>query len=262
MNSNAPVAPTGSYIYCIVPAQPLAHAKRPTKVAGVGGEQSPVRIVRSDDLAAVVSDVAVKRFDISRQNLLAHERVIQEVMARVDVLPCGFGTVAASDEAIREDLLRPRRDELLSQLDRVRGHVEIGLMVLWERERLLADIVDENEHIRRKRDALAGQPQDTAYYERMSLGQAVAAAIEQRREREAAALLADLQPLSTESRVNSIISDMMILNAAFLVERDRIPAFDERVGELTEASAGRQVFRYARPLPPYNFVGITPTPGG
>ncbi len=261
MNPSSPEKRAGSYLYCIVPARPLADDNRPIEVESIGGQHYPVRIISGDGLAAVVSDVAVSRLDISRQNIMAHERVIANVMSRVDVLPCSFGTVAVSDEAIHADLLRPRRDELLSQLERVRGHVELDLRVLWERERLFADILGEDERIQRLRSAIAARPEGAAYYERITLGQLVAAAIEQRRERTAATLLADLQPLSTESRANNLVGDMMILNAAFLVERDRVPAFDERVSALTEASAGRLVFRYTRSLPPYNFVDIAPTWG-
>lgn len=258
MNPSSPEKRAGSYLYCIVPARPLANDNRLAEVEGIGGQHYPVRIISGDGLAAVVSDVAVSRVDISRQNVLAHERVIENIMSHVDVLPCSFGTVAASDEAIQVGLLRSRRDELLSQLERVRGHVELGLRVLWERERLLADILGEDERIQRLRSVIAAQPEGAAYYERITLGQLVAAAIEQRSEREAATLLADLQPLSTESRANNLVGDMMILNAAFLVERDRVPAFDERVNALAEASAGRLIFRYTRSLPPYNFVDIAP----
>lgn len=256
MGTHPTAAPAGSYIYCIAPAQPLVADKQPLKTDSTGDQQRPLRIVTSDGLAAVVSDMFAARFDITRQNILAHERVIAEVMSRADVLPCSFGTIAASDEAVREALLRPLHDELLSQLDHIRGHVEMSLMVLWERERLLADITDEDAHIRHLRDAIAAQPQDAAYYDRIALGELVATAIEQRCEQEAAALLAGLQPLAAESRVNRILNDMMILNAAFLVKRDRVPAFDQHVDELAEVGAGRLIFRYAGPLPPYNFVDL------
>lgn len=256
MGTHSSIKAAGSYIYCIAPAQALARRRRPLKAASIGGQDMPLRVVTSDGLAAVVSDAPVAHFDITRQNLLTHERVIEDVMSRADILPCSFGTIAASDEAIREELLRPLYDELLSQLDRIRGHVELGVMVLWERERLLADITSEEARIRRLRDALAAQPPDTAYYDRIALGELVAAAIEQRREREAATLLAGLQPLAAESRVNRTINDMMILNAAFLVSRDRVSAFDEYIRELTETSAGRLIVRYAGPLAPYHFVDL------
>ncbi|MGZ3603036.1 MAG: GvpL/GvpF family gas vesicle protein, partial [Ktedonobacterales bacterium] len=59
-----------------------------------------------------------------------------------------------------------------------------------------------------------------------------------------------------ESRVNRNINDMMILNAAFLVKRDRVSVFDQHVDELAQASTGRLIFRYAGPLAPYNFVDL------
>ena len=49
---------------------------------------------------------------------------------------------------------------------------------------------------------------------------------------------------------------MMLLNAAFLVDRSQEPAFDARVHGLAQAQAGRLIFQYVGPLPPYNFVDI------
>ena len=48
----------------------------------------------------------------------------------------------------------------------------------------------------------------------------------------------------------------MLLNAAFLVDKSQEQAFDARVQALGAAQAGRQIFRYLGPLPPYTFVDI------
>jgi hypothetical protein len=56
--------------------------------------------------------------------------------------------------------------------------------------------------------------------------------------------------------VNKNLSDMMLLNAAFLVDKSQEQAFDARVQALGEAQAGRQIFQYVGPLPPYNFVDL------
>ena len=48
----------------------------------------------------------------------------------------------------------------------------------------------------------------------------------------------------------------MILNAAFLVERDSAAQFDERVHEIAQQYEGRLRFNYSGPWPPYNFVNI------
>ena len=65
-----------------------------------------------------------------------------------------------------------------------------------------------------------------------------------------------LEPLAVETRLNQNQTDMMLLNAAFLVDKSQEQAFDARVQALGEAQAGRQIFRYLGPLPPYNFVDL------
>jgi Gas vesicle synthesis protein GvpL/GvpF len=44
--------------------------------------------------------------------------------------------------------------------------------------------------------------------------------------------------------LNRLLTDMMILNASFLVGKDRIEAFDAQVQRLGEIQADRLVFQY------------------
>jgi hypothetical protein len=48
----------------------------------------------------------------------------------------------------------------------------------------------------------------------------------------------------------------MIVNAAFFVERKREADFDRQVQILDDKYAGKVIFRYVGPLPPFNFVSI------
>jgi hypothetical protein len=56
--------------------------------------------------------------------------------------------------------------------------------------------------------------------------------------------------------LNDNLGDMMLLNAAFLVDKTQEQAFDAQVQTLGAAQAGRLIFQYVGPLPPYNFVDI------
>jgi len=47
----------------------------------------------------------------------------------------------------------------------------------------------------------------------------------------------------------------MIMNAAFLISRDREAAFDARVKSIA-SRFDRLTFKYTGPWPPYNFVNI------
>ena len=246
---------TGTYIYCVARAQPFERDSSPFATPGIGGQEQ-VRILTYDDLAAVVSDSPQDQYDISRENLLAHQRVLIQALTRSDVLPVSFGTVAASDQEVQEKLLEREADDLHRSLEHVRGRIELDLKVLWNEERLFSEIVAENEDIRALRDRLAGQAPAATHYERIQLGELVAAALERKSAAEAAALLDALEPLAVETRVNKNLGDMMLLNAAFLVDRSQEQAFDTRVQSLGEAQAGRLIFQYVGPLPPYNFVDI------
>jgi hypothetical protein len=222
---------------------------------GVGGHDK-VRVVTYDDLAAVVSDAPQDDCDVTRENLLAHQRVITQAMTRSEVLPVSFGTVAESDQQVQEQLLQGAADDLHQALEEVQGCIELDLKVLWNEERLYSEIMAENEDIRVLRDSLAGQPPEATQYERIQLGERVAAAIQRKSEAEAASLLDALEPLAVETRVNDNQTDMMLLNAAFLVDKSQEQAFDATVQALGEGQVGRQIFQYLGPLPPYNFVDL------
>jgi hypothetical protein len=251
-----PPSKASTYIYCIARAQPLEkNGSSLFATPGIGG-QDKVRLVTYDGLAAVVSDAPQEDCEVNRENLLAHQRVITQAMTRSDVLPVAFGTVAESDQQVQEQLLQGMADELHRALEEVQGCIELDLKVLWNEEQLFADIVAEDDDIRALRDSLVGQPPEATQYERIQLGERVAAAIQRKSEAEAASLLDALEPLTVETRVNDNLSDMMLLNAAFLVDKSQEQAFDAQVQALGEAQAGRLIFQYVGPLPPYNFVDL------
>src|SRR5262249_17430604 len=155
-----------------------------------------------------------------------------------------------------ERLLQRVQALLTRQLDELQGRVELGLMVLWERDHLFAEIVEENPSIRALRDQIGGLPPDKGHYERIRLGELTSEGMEHKREQEAAAVLDRLSPLAEATVTNRLHIDMMILNGAFLVERAQVERFAQEVAKLTESQAGRLVLRYAGPLPPYNFVTV------
>jgi hypothetical protein len=89
----------------------------------------------------------------------------------------------------------------------------------------------------------------------MQYGRLVDAALQARSERYVADIFERLRDVAVASRANKPIGDKMIMNAAFLVARDRESAFDGRVKEIG-ALHDNLTFKYTGPWPPYNFVNI------
>ena len=196
---------------------------------GIGGGQK-VFTVAFQDLAAVVSDTPIVIYDPTRENVLAHEFVNETVMQRVHRHPDVFGTVFRSEDDVTE-LLRSTYQAFSDVLDKMQDKIEFGLKVLWDREKVIANLERENDEIRRLKDEISRHTTTSTYFARMQLGRLVESALEDMSARYVADIHEALKPVAVASRSNKPIGDRMILNAAFLVDRAQEQAFDERVKE-------------------------------
>jgi hypothetical protein len=221
--------------------------------AGIGDEPAEVYTINYRDLAAVVSDVPIGVLDSTRENVLSHERVNETVMRDHTVIPMSFGTIFKTREDTVE-LLRSAYDAFGDVLSKMQNKLEFGLKILWEREPIIREIEEDDEDIRRLKDEIGSQKGST-YFARMQYGRAIDQALQARSERYVSDILERLRDVSVASRINRPIGDKMIMNAAFLISRDRETAFDMRVKAIA-AEHDKLTFKYTGPWPPYNFVNI------
>jgi hypothetical protein len=239
----------GKYVYCIIAAtDPLNFGP-----IGIGAEPSDVYSVHYRTLAAVVSDAPLEVLDSTRENVLAHERVNETVMRDHTVIPMSFGTIFKTRDDIVE-LLRSAAEAFGDVLNKMQNKLEFGLKVLWDREQAIREVESDDEDISRLKKEISSQKGPT-YFARMQYGRLVDAALQAKSERYVAEILEQLRDVSVASRINKPIGDKMIMNAAFLISRDREAAFDARVKSIA-ARFERLTFKYTGPWPPYNFVNI------
>jgi hypothetical protein len=246
-----PIEARPCYIYGVVGGD----CPHEFEARGLGGE--PVRVVRHGDLAALISPAPPAGYPATQPNVVAHELVIEEAMRICPVLPMRFGVVAPNPRAVRDSFFRPRLVELRRLLARVAGKVELGLKVYWPEQLVFQEIVAENAELRALRDSLRSRPAKQTTAERVRLGQMVEADLLAKRERDAERILAALQPLAGDLELGKITAEMMVLNAAFLVDLERQGEFDEAMTKLHRQLGRRLIFKYLGPLPPYSFVNIT-----
>jgi transcriptional regulator of NAD metabolism len=242
----------GVYVYCIIEAD----GEKSFGSMGIGGRGDQVYTICLQGLAAVVSDTPIKKYSVSRENMMAHEKAIEEVMQDHTVLPVVFSTIAASSEDVQE-LLRARYAEFKNMLKEMEGKVELGVRALWKnKDMVFQEIVEENGKIKRLKEAIATKSPDHTYAERVRIGEMVKAALESKREKEEKEIIKVLKEISVQYRTHKVYGDSMIMNAAFLVDRAREGEFDRRMEELTTKYEHRIGFKYVGPAPPYNFVNI------
>src|SRR5438876_11528121 len=239
----------GKYVYCIIQAtEPLRFGP-----LGIGADPAEVHTVNYRDIAAVVSDTPIEVHDPTRENVLAHERVNETVMRKHTVIPMSFGTVFKTRDDIVE-LLRSAYDAFHDVLDKMQDKLEFGLKVLWDRDVMVREIERADEDIRNLKNQIGAQKGST-YFARMQFGRLVDAALQSMSEKYVADIFEALRDVAVASRANKPIGDKMIMNAAFLVSRDKELAFDHRVKQIG-ARHDKLTFKYTGPWPPYNFVNI------
>jgi len=246
------MAGEGKYIYCIIDT----NEGRNFGPIGIGGRGDIVSTIGYEDLSAVISNSPLDKYVVDKENLIAHEKVVEEVMKNYTVLPMRFCTVAGSAEEVR-NLLRKRYLELKNLLKDMDNKVELGLKAFWKEMKVIfQELVDEDKKIKSLKEKIAKKSLQESYTEGIKLGKIVKTALEVKRDKEGQEIINALKRISYHFLLNETQGDEMLINAVFLVDRAREREFDNQVNELIAKYAQRVKFKYVGPTPPYNFVNL------
>lgn len=242
-----------SYLYAVTPQ---LRGQAVDGVAGIGG--APVRIVAAGELSCVISDVELGEFgeQALRQNLeqldwLArvareHNAVIDAICRITTALPVRLATIYRDDASATAQVMR-RLEAARGALARVAGREEWGVKVFGpiaeESTAETSRAASGTEYLRRRRAAL--QQQTSAH----AAAQADADAVFE----QLAELAIDARRHRPQDPQLSGNRHPMLLNAAFLVEREEVPDFQKLVAKL---AAGHPSYELALtgPWPPYSFA--------
>jgi len=238
----------GKYLYCIIGGD----EGRNFGPIGIGDRGDMVYTIGYKNLSCVVSNTPMTKYVLSRENLMAHERVIEKVMKDYTVLPVRYCTIATSAEEVR-NLLRKRYLEFKGLLKDMDNKVELGLKAFWKDINIIfQEIIDENREIKKLKEKTSKQN----YAQKLGLGKRVKSLLEEKKEKERKQIINVLKGCAVDVREGKLVGDNMIINTAFLVDRSREREFDNHIEDLENTWGERVRFKYVGPVPPFNFVNI------
>ena len=220
--------------------------------SGVG--DLPVQRVERGPVAALVTEVPGQTVPGRAKNLTAHTEVLREAMDAGTVLPMRFGVLMPDEDTLRHDLLEMREPWLTEMLEALDGRVEMTVSAMYREEVLLHEVVTQDAKIGALRERIRGKPPAATHFERIRLGELVAAAVDARRKADAASIMGPLVPLADAHVPSDPLHEHMVVNAAFLVRRDALGEFDAAVERVSRERAERMHFKLTGPLPPFSFV--------
>lgn len=228
------------YVYCLVEGIEVLE-KSPLGISG-----APVRILKTENLSVLVSDLDVDSVPVTRENALAHASVVRSVLDRTTPLPFRFGTIVAEQQL--QSYFSTHKPALEKKLASLRGCVEMSVKIIWENSaEKQAETHDETQVSERgmgtnflaeKRRQIIGDEHRAAEATEISTW-----------------LRDSLSGLIRDELVTIRPTERLVLSAAHLVERDKIAQYRKAAAETCQ-NRPELHFLLSGPWPPYNFANI------
>lgn len=247
----------GKLLYAIIdwqrgdsPRVPASPCPRVSSASGI--DDAPLEIVPYRDLAAVVSFVDLERFgregeERLQADMVRYQQVNLALLPHYTVVPMRFGFTARNKEHV-EEVLEKTYLQLRTLLNRLTGKVELIVHAFWDLPKVLQEIAAQDEYfVQAKREAVCN-PQS------IEVGRRLFEAAEARKNELISVIHAHLSLLAVDSSEGPRAEH--IFNRSYLVEREKEPAFDAAMNQLSTRYEGCLTFRYIGPLPAYSFANL------
>ena len=242
---------TGAYVYGIVPGDVKLHSG----VHGVGDPPGEIRLVRSGDLAALVSEVDITKPLGTPEDLQTHVEILDAIITDVPVLPSRFGAVLTNEEAVAQELLDANHDEFAAALRKLEGHAEYIVRGRYVEQAILEEIVSENSRAARLRDRIRGADPDATRELRIQLGEIVNKVVADKRQADTHLLVSAMKDHCALSSVRVATNELDAVYVAFLIEAGQAGELERVVQDLSDRWRGRLELHVRGPMAPYDFVG-------
>jgi DnaJ-domain-containing protein 1 len=235
---------TGRYLYGVI------ETERRESFGNIGVGNSEVYTIQCADVGAVVSDIPVD-YKVEIEEAMTHEKTLRKIMETHMIIPMGFGVIAGNESEII-NILKRGRMKFKNTLEKIDNKLQINVKISWYNT-ILTDILKENEEIQ----TLSAKVKKTANQSlKIELGKKVKSALDERKNEYMKDIHSILGDLSNGSKQNKITDQDTIMNASFLVDKEKEQKFYDKLEELEKKYEKKLKFLCVGPLPPYNFTEI------
>jgi DnaJ-domain-containing protein 1 len=212
------------------------------------------------DIASVVSDYPKNSFDyrtreIVANELIKHQTVIENIMKQHTIIPIKFGTIFENTDGVRK-VLEKGYSEFKDKLKKIEKKIELDVVAVWNNlDSIIKRIGQENEEINKFKEEIAKKSAQDTFQERIEIGSMIKDALEKEKSDLQTKMLEFLKEKVKvcEFKKHELMDARMILNCAFLLDKDKESEFDRALKELNKKYNEKINFRCISSLPLYSF---------
>ncbi len=216
--------------------------------------------VSFQDIAAVVRDCEMVDYSHMPKQTLArvlvsHQQLVEKVMTEHTIIPMKLGTFAENEGEIRRILVSGYRT-IKDIFEHVKKAVEIDVVATLSDLGSFLQEVSKEEEIRMLRQSLLGKENGVTIDDQMKVGLLVKKYLDKKKAGYAERIQAALKEVSGRFKEHDLMDDQMVLNTAFLLNRNKQKDFERIIEALDKEFEEKLNFRCVGPLPPYSFYTL------
>jgi hypothetical protein len=265
---------TGKYIYGVIKSNAeeffdlgqiiafgeIYPANRTTEVVNRSKSFSCAFTICFQDIAAVVSDSEIVDYshmpkDTLGRLLVSHQQLIEKVMTTHSIIPMRLGTFAGSNEEVRQILAKGFRT-IKDIFERAKNSIEIDVVATLNDLKSFLQEVSQEDEIRQLKQSLLNKEGGITIDDQMKVGVLVKRHLDKKKEMFANQIQAALGEIAQNLKAHDLMDDKMVLNTAFLLDKNRQKEFEHKLDELNDKFEEKLNFRCVGPLPPYSFYTL------
>ncbi|MCX6306105.1 MAG: GvpL/GvpF family gas vesicle protein [Bacteroidetes bacterium] len=249
------MAAKGIYIYGIVP-----NFYGTTHFQSL--ENSGVYAITFQNISAIVSDRDGTQVNYSDREslgylLVHHQEIIEELQGKgfTMILPMRLGTIVNSiDEVLK--VLTCGHDLIIDALKKIEYLTEIDLVITWADFPGILGAISSLPDIRAMKAEILQKNGNVTKVDQVKVGMLIKDIVEAKNKDVELKILDALSPYGLDIKMHEVMNDEMVVNAAFLINRNKKEKFEHAIDLLDEEYRGTLNFKLVGPLPCYSFFTL------
>ena len=244
----------------IVTFEDIYPFRNPTEVVNTSETSNRAYTIAFQDIAAVVKDSQIVDYshmpkDTLARLLVSHQQLIEKIMTKHTIIPMRLGTFAESNKEVEQILARGYRT-IKDVFERAQNTIEIDVVATINDFNSFLQEVSAEEEIKQLRQSLLSKKDGITIDDQMKVGVLVKMYLDKRKADYAGQIQTALSGVCDCFKTHDLMDDKMVLNTAFLLNRNMHEDFERRVEKVNKEFEEKLNFRCVGPLPPYSFYTL------